>query len=190
MDSIILSSSDLIYRQEVRRNRNSPTILYTQEAKGHLVKVMPGAFINSEVPVSYVSVMQWISKKQSQVVMNLISALSFHEMTTQIPAYLSVALPRGAYLPKVNILPVKVCYITKKLLTHGFEMHEGLFGPFRVTTKERTLVDCFKYRNKIGLNIFLEALRMGKSQIDLWKLEDEARLLRVIKQITPYLESN
>jgi Cdc6-like AAA superfamily ATPase len=76
-----------------------------------------------------------------------------------------------------------------ELLTDCSIEVQGEFGHFRVTTIERTLVDCFKYRNKIGLSIFLEAARMAHSKINPAGLHDEAERLRVLNNILPYLKS-
>lgn len=133
--------------------------------------------------------MQWINRAQPTATMNLISALSFHRVSTQIPDYLSVALPRGTRGPRVLCAPV-LYWPTKPLLFEdGYELHQGEYGSYRVTTLERTIADCCKYRNKIGMDVFLEALRLSRSRLDISELCRQAEKLRVLKVLTPYLKS-
>ena len=85
-------------------------------------------------------------------------------------------------------MPGKAWFVTPSLLLDGYEAHQGDYGAFNVTTLERTLVDCFKYRNKIGLDIFIEALELTRGKWNAWKLQKEADRLRVLSAITPYLK--
>lgn len=171
-----------------RKTYSSRTTLYNEEGRDRLVRIMPGVFVEADAPMSDLNVMQWLTLRQPHSIMNLISALSFHQATTQIPQYLSVALPRGIRLPKVLVMPVKAWFVTPSLLLDGHEVHQGDYGSFNVTTLERTLVDCFKYRHKIGLDIFIEALELTRGKWNAWKLQKEADRLRVLSSITPYLK--
>ena len=166
----------------------SRTTLYNEEVRGRLIRIMPGIFVEADTPMNDLNVMQWLSIRQPHAVMNLISALSFHQATTQIPQYLSISLPRGVRIPKVLVMPVKEWFVTQSLLLAGYEILRGDYGQFKVTTLERTLADCFKYRNKIGLNVFIEALALTKGKWNAWKLQEEAARLRVLTSIHPYLK--
>ena len=163
--------------------------LYNQEAAGCLVRVMPGVFADESLPLTDANLMQIISMKQPEATMNLISALAFHGITTQIPAYLSVSLPKGTRMPTVFSSPVKAWACKPGYIRKGRKTHTGEIGKFRVTTPERTLVDCFRHRNKIGLDIFLEALHLGiqKHMFNYAEIENLARFFHVERQITPYI---
>ena len=163
--------------------------LYRRLAAGELQRVMPGAMVNADAILTAEQVMSLIHSRQPAAVMNLISALSYHKMTTQIPDALSVALPRGIRMPSVYALPIQVWYTSPALLCDCTVEGKSEYGSFLVTTPERTLVDCFKYRNKIGLSIFLEAARMGRDKLNLSRLHFEAERLRVLNNIRPYLKS-
>ena len=163
--------------------------LYRRLAAGELQRVMPGAMVNIDAILTAEQVMSLIHSRQPSTVMNLISALSYHKMTTQIPDALSVALPRGIRMPAVYALPIQVWYTSPALLCDCTVEGKSEYGPFFVTTPERTLVDCFKYRNKIGLSIFLEAARMGLGQLNPSIIHHEAERLRVLNGILPYLKS-
>ena len=162
---------------------------YRRLSAGALKRVMPGVLIDSLEMVTEESLMSLLSARQPAAVMNLVSALHKHGLTTQIPDALSVALPRGVRMPRVYGYPVQVWYTTPVLLADCTREEEGPHGKYRVTTPERTVVDCFKYRNKIGLSIFLEALAMSHGSLAPEAMYTEARRLRVLTAILPYLKS-
>lgn len=158
-------------------------------ARGELVRILPGQYVPADIIPTEDRVMQWINHAQPLATMNLISALSFHRATTQIPDYLSVAIPRGTRGPVVLCAPVLYRPTKPVLLQDGYEQHQGEYGSFRVTTLERTIADCCKHRNKIGMDVFLEALRMAQSRLNLAELCRQAEALRILNVITPHLQT-
>lgn len=158
-------------------------------ASGELLRVLPGQYVPIDVIPTEERVMQWINRVHPTATMNLISALSFHRVTTQIPDYLSVAIPRGSRGPRVLCAPVLYWTTKPNLLADGYELHQGEYGAFRVTSLERTLADCCKYRNKIGMDVFLEALRLSHAKLNIPELCRQAEQLRVLSVLTPYLKS-
>lgn len=185
-------SQEMICRREAKRrkmNEVSHGTLYYREATGKLTRVLPGLFVSAGVALTQEALMQMITLRQPRAVMNLISALSSHGMTTEIPAYLSVALPRGVHMPKVLVSSVKTWRCKADYLKIGCARKQGEWGSYRVTSPERTLVDCFRYRNKLGIDIFLEALTLGlrKNLLNLPNLAELSRLFHVDKLITPYI---
>jgi predicted transcriptional regulator of viral defense system len=121
----------------------------------------------------------------------LISALAFHELTTQIPHVVHVALPRGAEEPRLIHPPIKTYRFTGEAYTEGVESHELDGVTVRIYSPEKTLADCFKFRNKIGLDTVLEAIRFYRERKPV-KVDDLLRysaICRVRKIIRPYLEA-
>lgn len=121
----------------------------------------------------------------------LISALAYHEITTQIPHEVYIALERGSRSPKVDYPPVRVFRFTRQAFKSGIESHiiEGV--QLRIFSLEKTIADCFKYRNKIGLDTAIEALKLYRERKS-FKVDDLmrfARVCRVEKVIRPYLEA-
>lgn len=165
----------------------SQSTLYRRAESGELSRVMPGLFVEAGTFPTDARVMQWVTLRQPKVIMNLISALAYHKLTTRIPDYLSIALPRGVRAPVVPCAYVRPYFVSPDLLTDCSIFVPGEYGGFHVTTPERTLVDCFKQRNKIGKEIFLEALRMGAAKFNIDTLMREASRLRALRSITPYL---
>ena len=186
---------NLFKRTNILNNKrtSSPSrgTLYYQESKGKLIRIMPGFFVPESAELSDINMMQWIYAKQPDAVMNLISALSFHGLTTQIPAYLSLALPRGRVIPKNLATPIKVWYTKKDWILCGVQQGSGDYGPYLVTSPERTLIDCFRYRNKIGLEVFLEALQLGikKHSYDFNKLAELSDIFKSTSLIKPYIKT-
>ena len=128
--------------------------------------------------------------KVPDAVLFLISALYFHKLGTQIPREISIAIPRNVRIPKIVYPPTRVFRISESCFSEGIEKHEVDNKIINVYSKSRTVVECFKYRNKIGMDVTMEALREYRTQPDfqvseiLWF----ARYLRVERVIRPYLE--
>lgn len=119
----------------------------------------------------------------------LLSALRYHVLTTQAPHVVWIAVPRGVWRPKMSSL--RIVQYANSTLKSGMESHliEGV--QVRVTTPARTVADCFKFKNRVGLDVALEALRearrMKRCTID--EILTQARLCRVDNVIRPYLEA-
>jgi len=121
----------------------------------------------------------------------LISALSFHGITTQVPRTVYLAVSRGRYAGlRLHTPPVKIYRFDAATFDQGIETHRVDGETVRIYSVARTLVDCFKYRNKLGLDIAIEALRFGRQRIRISNREilHFARLLRQVRVISPYLE--
>jgi len=132
-----------------------------------------------------------VALKVPDGVICLLSALAFHEITTQIPHEVYLAIARGAEPPRIEHPPVHVFWFTGRAFTEGIETHKVDGVPLRVYSPEKTVADCFKYRNKIGLDTAIEALKLyrEKKRINVDKLMQYARVCRVEKVIRPYLEA-
>lgn len=121
----------------------------------------------------------------------LVSALAFHRLTTQIPHEVSFALPEKSRSPRLSYPLIKVHRFRGKAYEEGIETHKIDNVTVKIYNQEKTLADIFKFRNKIGLDIFLEALKMYRSRkrINTALMLKYARICRVEKQIRPYLEA-
>ncbi|MEB0136934.1 type IV toxin-antitoxin system AbiEi family antitoxin domain-containing protein [Actimicrobium sp. CCC2.4] len=131
-----------------------------------------------------------VATKVPQAVFCLLSALQFHELSTQLPWQVWIAMPRGSHVPKIDYPPVKMVQFSGEAYSEGIEVHERDQVQLRVYCVAKTIADCFKHRNKIGLDVALEALRDARSQKkasadDLWRY---ARICRVANVMRPYLE--
>ena len=124
--------------------------------------------------------------------MCLISALAFHGITTQVPRVVHLAVPRGRYAGlRLRTPPVRIYRFDVPTFDQGIEPHPIDGVPVRIYSVARTIVDCFKYRNKLGLDVAVEALRFARARkrISNREILYFAHLLRQDRVMAPYLES-
>lgn len=166
-------------------------VIYEMTKSGDLIKEARGLYKLAESePLSDPDLVQ-TSLLIPKGVVFLISALYFHRLTTQIPHWIYLALPRGTNYPKVEYPPVKAFMRSEKQYVAGVEEHTIDGVKVRIYSKEKTVADCFAYRHEVGKDIALEALKdymSGRSR-NLNKLMEYARVNRVEKLILPYLET-
>jgi predicted transcriptional regulator of viral defense system len=124
-------------------------------------------------------------------VLCLISALSFHELTTQVPHTIDVALARGTRKPRLDYPPTRFFWFSGPVFHEGIETHPLDGTPVRIYDPEKTLADCFRYRNQVGMDVVLEALRLWREsrrkKLDV--LLKYARMRHVERAMRPYLEA-
>ncbi len=132
-----------------------------------------------------------VATKVPQAVFCLLTALQFHELTTQLPRQIWIAMPRGSHTPRIDYPPIKMVQFAGDAYSTGIEEVERDRTTLRVYSVAKTVADCFKHRSKIGLDVALEALKetrkKGKASADdLWHY---AKLCRVANVMRPYLEA-
>ena len=132
-----------------------------------------------------------VSKLAPKAIVTLLSALNFHRMTTQNPHEVWLAIDRKDWRPVISYPPVRYVTMSSDALHEGVERHNIDNVVIQVFCPAKTVVDCFKYRNKIGLDVALEALRDGWSarKFTMDELLKYAKICRVKKVMQPYLES-
>ena len=131
------------------------------------------------------------SKRVPQGVICLLSALRFHKLGTQNPFEVWMAIPHKAWRPKSESPPLRIVHLTGQALKQGVEEHQIEGVPVRVFSPSKTVADCFKFRNKIGLDVALETLRdyrrtHKEGMDDLWRF---TKICRVTAVMRPYLEA-
>lgn len=166
-------------------------MLYAMRDAGIIEKLDRGLYrLSNQPPLGNPDLVS-VAKKVPNGVMCLISALSFHEITTQIPHEVYIALSRGAETPRLKHPPVRVFRFKGDAFTEGIETPEVDGIQVRIYSPEKTVADCFKYRNKIGLDTAVEALKLylKGNRVKVDELMLFARICRVEKVIRPYLEA-
>ncbi len=166
-------------------------VIYEMTKSGDLIKEARGLYKLAESePLSNPDLVQ-VSLLIPKGVVFLISALYFHRLTTQIPHWIYLALPRGTNYPKVEYPPIKAFIRSQKQYAAGVEEHTIDGIKVRIYSKEKTVADCFKYRKEIGKDIALEALKdyMSSASRNVSGLMEYARINRVEKFILPYVET-
>lgn len=176
--------------EAIRAGVNSKT-LYSLRDQGILELVSRGLFRLTELaPLSNLDLVT-VARRVPRGVVCLISALAYHEITTQIPHSVSFALEKGAETPRIGHPPVTVHRFSTTSLNAGIKTYYSDDIPIRIYNPEKTLADCFKFRNKIGMDVVLESMRLYREhkRIDRNALLKYARICRVEKLMTPYLEA-
>ena len=166
-------------------------MLYSLRDKGIINQISRGIYRLAELaPLSNHDLVT-VSSRVPNAVICLISALSFHGITTQIPHHVSFAVPRESRLPSLDYPPIQAHRFSKQAYQSGIEEHPIDGVVVKIYSIEKTIVDCFKFRNKIGMDIILESIKLYRSQ-KKFKLNDiikYARICRVEQVMKPYLET-
>jgi predicted transcriptional regulator of viral defense system len=168
-----------------------PSTLYTMRDVGTLEVVSRGVFrLAGSEPLGNPDLVTVATRVPSGVIC-LISALSFHQITTQIPHEVHVALQRGAELPRLEYPPIKIYWFKDQAFTAGVDTHKLDGVDIRIYSPEKTLADCFKFRNKIGLDTAVEAVRFYRERrsVNVDALIRYAAICRVEKVMRPYLQA-
>lgn len=170
----------------------APRVFLTRlTAAGLLDKVERGLYrLPSHVGSEYVS-LAIIAAKVPQAVFCLLTALQFHELTTQLPRQIWIAMPRGSHVPRLDYPPIRMVQMTGEVYSEGIETVQRDGVALRVYGVAKTVADCFKHRNKIGLDVALEALKDARAmrRVSADELWHYAKICRVANVMRPYLEA-
>ena len=161
------------------------------QAKGVIEKLSRGLYRLTELPPLGEPDIVSVCKRVPNGVICLISALAFHEITTQVPHEVYLAVARNAMVPRIDYPPVRVFRFSDHSYSEGIGLQKVDDITIHVYSPAKTLADCFKYRNKIGLEIAVEALKRYRES-KLFSVEEIlyfARICRVEKVMRPYLEA-
>ena len=168
-----------------------PEYLRRLYQKGLVRREGRGLYIAADAEISVHYGLAQVAKRVSHGVICLLSALSFHEIGTQLPHQVWMAIDRRAAKPKMQLPPLRVMRFSGAALTEGIETYQIEGVPVQIFNPAKTVADCFKYRNKIGLDVALEALKecirdRRTTMDDLWHFAKVCRMTNVMR---PYMEA-
>lgn len=160
-------------------------------AQGKIEKIKPGLYRLSDFPIVAHQGFVDVCMAMPRAVICLHSALSYYELTTTVPHMVMVALPRQAKAPQIKYPPVKVFYFSHSNYETGVKTVGTDTGDFRIYDVEKTIVDCFRYRNRLGEDVAVEGLKnyLKTKNKDLNRLFFYARKGRMYRIIKPYVEA-
>ncbi|MBK9387723.1 MAG: type IV toxin-antitoxin system AbiEi family antitoxin domain-containing protein [Planctomycetes bacterium] len=160
-------------------------------ADGLVLRQARGIYVAVDHAPTELHTLAQVAKRVPEAVFCLLTALRFHELTTQSPAEVWIALPEKARKPRLDSLRLAVARFSGAALTEGIMERRVEGVTIRVTSAAKTVADCFKYRNKIGIDVAIEALRDFTRQYrgGATELARFARLCRVSRVMQPYLDS-
>jgi len=132
-----------------------------------------------------------VAKEAPKTVICLLTALRFHELTTQHPAEVWVGIHVRARRPKISTVSFRTVRYSEETLRSGVDVHKIEGVPVRVFNPAKTVADCFKYRNKVGLDVAIEALRdaLREKKASVAQINRYAELNRVSRIMRPYVEA-
>lgn len=165
--------------------------LYRLADEGKLERITRGIYRLPHLPeISHPDIVT-VSLRAPRAVICLVSALSFHDLTTQVPHSVWIAIPRDSRPPRMDHPPISSVEFSVDTYKSGIEQFVLDGTEVRIYGPEKTLADCFKYRNRIGMDVVLEALTlyMRGSKRDIDTLLHFAEICRVSTVIKPYLEA-
>ncbi|MBK7049921.1 MAG: AbiEi antitoxin N-terminal domain-containing protein [Rhodoferax sp.] len=166
-------------------------VLSRLAASGQLERVGRGVYRLPERQGAEHESLATIAVKVPQAVFCLLTALQIHQLTTQLPRQVWIAMPQGSHVPKMDYPPVKMVQFSGEAYAQGIEVVCADQVELPVYGVAKTIADCFKHRNKVGLDVAIEALREAlatnkTTANDLWRF---AKICRVANVMRPYLET-
>ncbi|MBC8440978.1 MAG: type IV toxin-antitoxin system AbiEi family antitoxin domain-containing protein [Deltaproteobacteria bacterium] len=166
-------------------------MLYKLRDKGVIEQISRGVYRLKELPPISNPDLVTVSLRFPNSIICLVSALAFHNITTQIPHSVSVAVCRSSRLPSLEYPPIQSHRFSNDAFNAGVENHRIDEVPVKIYNMEKTLADCFKFRNKVGMDVVLEALKLYKARknFNLDKLIKYAKICRIKNVMLPYLET-
>ena len=188
---IFRESGGLLRTKDILRTGIHPRTLYAMKSAGVVERLSRGLYRLAEMPPLGHPDLVSVAARVPQGVICLISALAYHELTTQIPHEVYIALSRGAEPPRLTHPPLRVFWFSGLSATEGIQVHNVDGMPVRIYSPEKTLADSFKFRKKIGLETAVEALRLyrARGRVKVDDIMRFARICRVEEVIKPYLEA-
>ena len=187
----ILGSSSVVRAARLRRVSGRHDIMGLLVDKGRLERISRGVYAVVDAPVTEKHGLAVVACRAPAGVVALLSALRFHGLTTQNPKEIWLAVPAGGRTPKLDWPPLRVVRMSAPTFQLGIETHfvEGI--AVRVYSVPKTLVDCFKFRGQVGLDVALEALREGwrARRFTMDEIHEFAAACRMTNVMRPYLEA-
>lgn len=168
-----------------------PEAIRRLTSRGQLTRVGRGLYALSSLEPTEHHTLAEVATRVPNGVVCLLTALRFHGMGTQNPRDVWLAVDRRAGVPRIDFTPVRVIRISGAAMTTGIEERAIAGVRVRITSPARTVVDCFKFRNKIGIDVAVEAFkdyrRLRKGSVDsIWQQADRLRMSKVMR---PYWDA-
>lgn len=168
-----------------------PDSLTALEQEGKVEKIGRGLYrLTNYTPGSHPDLVA-ASLQAPKGVICLLSALAFHEVTNEIPKHIDIAIPRGTHANRIKYPPVRFYQFAPKTWEAGIENHKIEGHKVRVYNLAKTVIDCFKFRNKIGIDVARDALKLALTEKHTKPKEimQYAKICRVDNIIKPILEA-
>lgn len=176
---------------DVREHGWSPQLLLRLHQAGKLQRLGRGLYGLPDVGVDECQTLIEVCQRVPKAVLCLLSALQFHEIGSQLPHEVWVALPEGSQTPALSYPTLRMTRLRGAAYSDGIQTVTAYGAPIRVYSPAKTVTDCFKFRNKVGLDVALEALKDAwrSRKVTMSDLSHFAKVNRVERVMQPYLEA-
>jgi predicted transcriptional regulator of viral defense system len=181
----------LLRAEDIRAQGWSPQLLIRLYQMGHLKRVARGLYSLPDAEINEHQTLMEVCQRVPKGVVCLLSALQLHEIGTQMPHEVWLAMPEGAQTPSLGYPPLRVARMRGMAYSDGIETITEHGITIRVYSAAKTVADCFKFRHKIGLDVAMEALKDAwfKRKATMADLSHFAKINRVERVMQPYLEA-
>lgn len=168
-----------------------PRTLYQLRRDGNILPLSRGVFRLASLPEPRHPDLLVVAARVPKAVLCLISALAFHDLTDEVPHEVHLALPRGSETPRLDHPPLRIVRLRPGPFRAGVQTHDVDGLPLRVYSAAKTVADCFRFRNLVGLDTALAALKRLRRRrgFDVEELLRHARIDRVERTVRPYVEA-
>ena len=188
--SVFRENGGILRTSELLEAGVHPRTIYEMRDGGELIELSRGVFQLADSPELENSDLIAVGKRVPNGVICLISALSFHSLTDEIPHEVYLAIERGRSAPSIDYPPTRIFHFSADTFSSGVETHDLEGNKVKIFAPEKTIADCFKFRHKIGLDVAIEALKgCLANKGSRAKIIEYAKICRVANVITPYLEA-
>lgn len=188
---LMLKKQGTVRSQDFSKHHIPRIVLSRMVAQGEIERVERGLYRIPQAQMSEKETLVSVALKVPRAVFCLLTALQFYELTTQLPRQVWIAMPHGSRKPAMDYPPLQMVRLTGKSYSEGINTVVCDQVPIRIYSAAKTVVDCFKFRNKIGLDVALEALKdvLHQKKATSDELYYFAKIERVQKIILPYMEA-
>jgi len=187
----LADASGIIRAKDLEATGIPRNYLYKMHKDGLLEKISAGLYSLPNALATEHSTIAEIAKRIPHAVICLVSALIYHELTTQLSPDIWIAVPKSSRKPNIKYPPINLTYISDPAYSFGIQEHIINGVPVKIYNPAKTVADCFKFRSKVGLDVAIEALRnvrrSRKTTMD--ELTKAAKVNRVLKIMMPYMEA-
>ncbi|WP_019658664.1 type IV toxin-antitoxin system AbiEi family antitoxin domain-containing protein [Variovorax atrisoli] len=181
----------LLRAADVRQHGWSSQLLSRLHQAGKLQRFARGLYGLPETEITEHQTLMEVCQRVPKAVVCLLSALQFHEVGTQLPHDVWIALPEATHTPTMGYPTLRITRLRGSAYSEGIQTVTDHGAPIRVYSIAKTVTDCFKFRNKIGLDVALEALKDAwrSRKVTMAELRHFAKINRVERVMQPYLEA-
>lgn len=188
---IVLKARGIARLAELRAEGVTAATMSRMERDGEVLRLARGLYQLPDAPLDAHHSLAEAAKRVPKGVVCLVSALAFHQLTDQLPSQVWIAIGQKDWAPKADGAPVRLVRFTDRLLTEGVESHTVEGVPVKVFGVAKTIADCFRYRNKIGLSVAIEGLQeaLRQRKTTPGEIVRQAERGAIATVIRPYLEA-